>query len=212
MVRNPVGNISEEQLQDDLAKYRKRAVELGAWDARVIHTETVVVDDRVRAKCMFPRCSSYGTNVNCPPYVMSLDEMRRVLRNFRYGILAGIKIPADKLTGEAYQNKLDAPYRQTINEVIAKIEAEAFYDGYYLALGFGSGTCKALFCPDTDCQALIPGQPCPHRLKARAPMEAVGIDCFNIASRIGWDIYSIGSQTSPEDVPYGIRMGLVLIA
>ncbi len=213
MVRNPVGNISEEQLQEDLAKYRQRAVELGAWDAKIVHTETVVVDDRVRAKCMYPRCSSYGTNVNCPPYAMSLDQVRRVLRNFRYGILAGIKIPSGKIAGEeAYKNNLDAPYRRTINEVIAQVEAEAFYDGYYLALGFGSGTCKALFCPETDCKAIITGESCPHRLKARASMEAVGIDCFNIASRVGWDIYSIGCQTSPEDVPYGIRMGLVLIA
>jgi predicted metal-binding protein len=213
MVRNPVGSISEEQLQDDLAKYRRQAIELGAWDAKVIHTEMVVVDDRVRAKCTYPRCPSYGTNVNCPPYAMSLEEVRKVLRNFRYGILAGIKIPADKIAGhEASTKHLDIPYKKIINEVVSKIEAQAFYDGYYLALAFGSGNCKNLFCPDTDCKALIPGQSCVHHLKARAPMEAVGIDCFNIASRVGWDIYSIGSQTTPEDVPYGIRMGLVLIA
>lgn len=213
MVPNPVGNISEEQLQEDLAKYREQAVKLGATDAKIIHTETVVVDERVLAKCTYPRCSSYGTNVNCPPYAMSLDQVRRLIKNFRYGILAHIKIPADKIAGqEAYEKDLAAPYQRKINEVIAEIEARAFYDGYYLAVGFGSGTCKAIFCPDIECKAMTPGQSCPHRLKARASMEAVGIDYLNLASRVGWDIYPIGARTRPEDVPHGLRMGLVLVA
>ena len=55
-------------------------------------------------------------------------------------------------------------------------------------------------------------QSCPHRLKARSSMEAVGIDCFSMASRVGWDIFAIGQETSPEDIPYGLRLGMVLIA
>lgn len=208
-----IKNVSAGKLQNDLEKYRRHAIELGATDAKVVTADTVVIDERVRAKCTYPRCSSYGTNVNCPPYAMSLEQVRLVIGNFRYGILARIDIPSAKIAGtEAYRKNLAAPYQRTINEVIAKIEAQAFYDGYYLALGFGSGTCKSMFCPDTDCKALITGQSCPHRLKARASMEAVGIDCFNLATRVGWDIYPIGSQTSPEEIPYGLRMGLVLIA
>jgi len=213
MTRNPVGSVSNEQLQKNLDKYRQRAVEMGATDAKVITTDIVVIDERVRAKCTYPRCSSYGTNVNCPPYAMSLDQVRKVVSNFRYGILAKIEIPSNKITGaEAIKKNLAAPYQKTINEIIAKIEAQAFYDGHYLALGFGSGTCKSMFCPDTDCKALITGQSCPHRLKARSSMEAVGIDCFNLATRVGWNIYPIGSHTSPEEIPYGLRMGLVFIA
>jgi len=111
----------------------------------------------------------------------------------------------------AIEKNLIAPYRQKATEIVAKIEAQAFYDGYYLALGFGSGSCKSIFCQDTDCQALVPGQSCPHHLKARASMEAVGIDCFSMATRVGWDIYPIGYETTPEEVPYGLRLGLVLI-
>ena len=213
MSRNPVGSITEEQLQKDLEKYRQQAIEMGATDALVITADTVVIDERVVAKCAYPRCSGYGTNANCPPYAMTPDQVRKVIKNYRYGILAKIEVPRYEIAGtEAIEKNLLMPHIRKINEIISKIEAQAFYDGHYLALAFGSGTCKSIFCPDVDCRALVTGQSCPHRLKARSSMEAVGIDCFSTASRVGWDVFPIGNETSPEDIPYGLRMGMVLIA
>lgn len=213
MSRNPVGSISEEQLQKDLEKYRQQAIEMGATDAQVITADTVVIDDRVLAKCMYPRCPGYGTNVNCPPYAMSPEETRKVINNYKYGILVKMEIPPQEVAGaEVLVKNLTAPYQKKVTEIIAKTEAQAFYDGYYLALGFGGGICKVIFCPDNDCQALVPGQSCLHHLKARSSMEAVGIDCFSTATKAGWDIYPIGQKTTPEEIPYGLRMGLVLIA
>ena len=98
-----------------------------------------------------------------------------------------------------------------ISEIVAKIEAQAFYDGYYLALAFNASNCKSLFCPDEDCQDLEEGKPCRHPEQSRSSMEAVGIDAFMTATRAGWDIYPIGRETSPEEIPYGLRLGLVLI-
>jgi hypothetical protein len=37
------------------------------------------------------------------------------------------------------------------------------------------------------------------------------MDAFTMATKVGWDIYPIGLSTSPEDVPYGSLLGLVLI-
>ena len=73
MVPNPVGRVSEDQLQKDLEKYRLRAIELGATDAKVINADRVIIDERVLAKCVYPKCREYGTNLNCPPYAMSPD-------------------------------------------------------------------------------------------------------------------------------------------
>ena len=213
MVRNPVGRVSEDQLQKDLEKYRLQAIELGATDAKVITTDTIIIDERVRAKCTYPKCPGYGTNANCPPYAMSLDQVRKVVNNFGYGILIKLEVPSPDTAGvEAREKNLSGPYNRKIAEIIAKIEAQAFYDSYYLAVGFGFGTCKSIFCPDTDCRALVAGQSCPHHLKARSSMEAVEMDCFSMAANVGWDIYPIGRETSPEEVPYGLRLGLVLIA
>ena len=213
MIRSTGGIVSDGQLQKDLDKYRLHAIELGATDARVITADTVVIDERVVAKCTYPKCSSYGTNANCPPYAMTPDQVRKVVNNFRYGILIKLEVPsADSAGPVAREKNLTQPYRRKFAEIIAKIEAQAFYDGYYLAVGFGGGTCKTIFCPDIDCQALVTGQSCPHRLKARSSMEAVGIDCFSTATKVGWEVYPIGQETAPEEVPYGLRLGLVLIA
>ena len=212
MARKILEKVPEEQLQEDLEKYRRRAIELGATDAKIITTDNVVIDERVLAKCTYPKCPGYGTNANCPPYAMSLDQARKVINNFRYAIFIKLDVPSEHTAGrEAIDKNLAFPYRKKISEIVAKIEAEAFYDGYHLSLAFGSGSCKMLFCPDTECRVLIPGQACPHRLKARSPMEGVGMDVYTMVTKVGWDIYPIGDATLPSEVPYGLRLGLVFI-
>jgi len=212
MVRKIVEKVSEEQLQRDLDKYRQHSIELGASDAKVITTDKVIIDERVLAKCRYPRCPVYGTNANCPPYAMSLDQLRKVLNKFRYAIFLKLEVPAGDIAGvEATNKHLVVPYQRKLSEVAAKIEAEAFYDGYHLALAFGSGNCKGLFCADVECSALVPGQACRHRLKARSAPEAIGMDVYTMAAKVGWDIYPIGSATSPSEVPYGLRLALVLV-
>ena len=212
MVRKIVEKVPKEQLQRDLVKYRQHSIELGASDAKVITTDKVIIDERVLAKCTYPRCPRYGTNANCPPYAMSLDQLRKVLNKFRYAIFLKLEVPAGDTAGVEARNKnLTVPYQRKLSEITAKIEAEAFYDGYHLALAFGSGPCKALFCADVECRALVAGQACPHRLKARSPVEAVGMDAYTMAAKVGWDIYPIGTATSPSEIPYGLRLALVLV-
>ena len=213
MVRKIVEKVADEQLQKDLEKYRQRALELGATDAKIITTDNVLIDERVLAKCTYPKCSGYGTNANCPPYAMGLDLVRKVVNNFRYAIFTKLEVPSDEIAGlEARDRNLTVPWQRKINEIISKIETEAFFDGYHLTLAFGSGPCKSILCPDTECSALVPGQPCRHPLRARTAMEGAGMDVFTMATKVGWDIYPIGEATLPSEVPYGLRLALVLIA
>ena len=212
MVRNIVESITEEQLQNDLEKYRKLSIELGATDAKIITMDKVVIDERVLAKCTYPKCTRYGTNANCPPYAMSIEQVRKVVNNFRYAIFIKLEVPPEDIAGtEARDKNLTSPYVRKLAEITAKIEVAAFYDGYHLALAFGNGSCKQLFCPDIECSALVPGQACRYSLKARSSMEGVGMDCFTMAAKVGWKIYPIGPATSPSEVPYGLRLSLVLI-
>ena len=99
MVRKIVEKVSDEVLQQDLEKYRQRALELGATDAKLITIDMVVIDERVRAKCSIPLCASYGRSVNCPPYTMELEQMRKVVNEFRYAIFSKLEVPVEKITG-----------------------------------------------------------------------------------------------------------------
>ncbi len=42
-------------------------------------------------------------------------------------------------------------------------------------------------------------------------MEAVGMDAFMMATKVGWDVYPIGVSISPTEIPHGTMLGLVLI-
>ena len=212
MVRKVVERVPDEQLQQDLEKYRQRAIELGATDAKIITTDMVLVDERARGKCYFPICGNYGTNANCPPYSMDVDKVRKIVDNFQYAIFIRLEVPSEELAGPDIKTKRLHTRSQIKNyEIVSKIESEAFYDGYHLAMGFAGGPCKAAFCPNEECSALVPGQRCRHGYRARASMEGIGMDAFGMAAKVGWDVYPIGPTVSPSEVPCGNRLGLILI-
>ena len=212
MVRKIVERVPSEQLEKDLEKYRRQALELGVTDAKIIPSESVIIDERVRAKCMFPRCSRYGTNAHCPPHAMDVEQTKKLIKKYRFGIFTRLEVPPEFMAGaEAKEKKPYLPANKKTYEIISRIEAEAFYDGYYLAVAFGPGSCKGIFCEDVECQALSAGMPCRVPLKARASMEGMGMDVYAMATKAGWDIYPIGAATSPCEVPFGAAYGLVLI-
>ena len=42
-------------------------------------------------------------------------------------------------------------------------------------------------------------------------MEAVGMDVYKTVTKAGWYIYPVGDNTSLNDIPIGLRVGIVLI-
>lgn len=205
-------HIPHERLLEDLEGLRQKAIELGATDAKVITADQVLIDERVRMKCIYPKCAAYGTNANCPPYTPDLDTVRRVVSRYHCGILYTIQVPSEAYAGAvAAKEKLYIPPVRELNSIASEIEALAFYQGYYLALAFSSGPCKLVFCPGMECSALTPGKGCRAGLRARGSMEGSGMDAYGMATRAGWDIYPCGYRTRPEEIPYGRALGLVLV-
>ena len=62
-----VSQVSDTALRADLERYQEMALKLGASDAVIIPTEWISVDERVRLKCLVPRCLRAGETPNCPP-------------------------------------------------------------------------------------------------------------------------------------------------
>lgn len=210
-VRKIVERIPNEVVQQDLEKFRQKAIALGADDAKIITADMVVIDERVRAKCRYPRCEHYGASANCPPYTMELEQTRKLVNSFHYAIFFRLKMPTELAAGKqtVAQLKQRRRFTQKRYEIVAKIESDAFYDGYYLAVGFGGGCCKRFYCPDDDCRALQPGQSCRFPQISRSSMEGVGMDVYLMATKVGWDIYPMGMR--PSDAPYSTLTGIVFI-
>ena len=143
---------------------------------------------------------------------MGLDLARKIVQSFEYAVFSRLEVPSTQVAGyEARDKKWDRPSQIKNREIVSKIESEAFFDGYYLAMGFADGPCKKAFCPDKECTALIAGQSCRHFLRSRPAMEGVGMDVFAMATKVGWDVYPVAASLTPDLVPFGSKFGLILI-
>jgi len=214
---------TDQEIMDDLEKYRKSAIELGAVDALIIPSEKVPVDDRVRIKCIIPKCPSYGRCAHCPPHSLEPQQIRELVRSYRYGLLAKIEIEPSILLGENFSGvdekgrpiptkrlmELLKLYRN-LADIVTEIESQAFYDGHYLATAFSAGSCNANYCNGMEC-VVLKGQACRFALRARPSLGGSSIDAYKMAAEAGWEIYPIGMDCNPEFIPYGTVMGLVMV-
>jgi predicted metal-binding protein len=203
---------SEIQLRSDAENYRKRALELGAVDAKVIPASYVVVDERVRLKCAVPRCYLYGECVNCPPYTPPPGQMRKMLKKYKCAVLFKTDVaPVSDFVDDEKWHIGHMAHQRKIHDIASTIEGLAFNDGYYLAAGFAAGGCKTTLCSGQVCQFLDSGR-CRFPLKARPSMEGVGIDVFDLVTKVGWDVYPIAvREVDPESVGCAISVGIVFI-
>ena len=55
------------RLLQDLERYRQKALDLGATQAKIVKAADIPVDERITLKCQIPRCFGYGVSAHCPP-------------------------------------------------------------------------------------------------------------------------------------------------
>jgi predicted metal-binding protein len=205
--------LDEDIVKADLERYRQLALESGASGAVIIPAGDVVVDERVRLKCLVPRCLRAGETPNCPPNAPDLDLIREALGRFSWAILFKCSVepvedyaPGSGKTKEEKRRVLS--FHRKSSDVVYALERHAYKDGYHLAMGFGGGSCKDYLCQGMLCQFLDSGR-CrfPHR--ARPAMEAMGIDVVDLINKAGWEAYALVDDLS--QVPCAITVGIVFV-
>jgi predicted metal-binding protein len=201
----------DKKIKDDLEKYRKLAIDMGATDAVIVRAEDIPIDERVVIKCEIPRCFGYGMGANCPPNTLTAQETRQCVAKYKYAVFFKKEIAPEIVVRDKTTIKKRVDAYQQVFEIVNQLESKAFYDGYYLALGFAAGSCRHTYCGlEKECLALK-GDKCRYSLKSRPSMEAVGIDVYKLATKVGWDIYPIGCDAKPGDIPKGNLAGIVLV-
>ncbi len=211
MIKKIEADMNAPRLEEDLERYVKKAVELGADRAKVVAVEDIPVDERVILKCRIPRCFGYGAGAHCPPNTLPPAELRELLKKYSRAVLFTKDVPPEIIVRRKDTIKERVEVYQLVYKIVSEIESMAFYDGHYLAFGFGAGSCRHTFCgQQKDCQAMQ-GDRCRFSLIARPSMEAVGIDVYRMVTLAGWEIYPIGSGAKPENVPKGTLAGIVIV-
>ncbi len=204
---------SEKKLRADLERYCRLAHESGASEVVIIPANSVTIDERVRLKCVAPRCLRAGETPNCPPHVPELDLVRRALSRFSWALLIKCNVEsieeyAPKKTGTKATQRRTLSFHQKSARVVSELERQAYKDGYYLAVGFGGGSCKDYLCNGLVCQFLDSGR-CRFPQRARPSMEAMGIDVIDLINRAGWESYALLDDLSL--IPCAISVGIVFI-
>lgn len=161
-----------------LAHYVARARALGAAEAKVIDTASVTTAEWVRMKCRYG-CGGYNTTLCCPPLSPTPEETRRMLAGYQAGILIRCSV------------------QDTVKEIVAGLEREAFLDGHYKAFALGAGPCN--LCP--ECSRTR----CRHPRQARPAMEACGIDVYATAHANGMPVAVATDRTSEQNY-YGLLL------
>lgn len=198
----------DENLTGEMIEYLgQQALELGAARAVAIPAWQVVVDDRVRFKCLVPLCSNYGVNLMCPPNIISVEEFRAVLANYKFALLiqveAAAERPPEDLTSrdnlaDAWQASRENPEGQTspargylrelktsqekVYDILAQLESECIARGFPLAAGLAAGGCH--LC--SECAG--PGSSCRHPFRARPAAEGLGVNVVATAGLAGIDL------------------------
>ena len=148
---------------------RKRALELGAKEAKIISISTVKTGAWVFYKCKFG-CSGFAERLTCPPYSPSPKQTREILASYKKGLLLHTNS----------KSKVD------ISKIAVALEKEAFFRGYYKAFAMGAGPCR--FCNACNTQ-----KACRRPDGARPSMEACGIDVFRTVRNNGFCLKTLDS-------------------
>ncbi|RJP17983.1 MAG: DUF2284 domain-containing protein [Candidatus Abyssobacteria bacterium SURF_5] len=153
-----------------LERYRERALELGALDAKAILTKTVVTAPWVRMRCQYG-CAGYGRRLSCPPFSPTPEQTRQIVDSYKWAIL---------MKGPLWQ----------VNPIMLALEREIFLDGNYKAWSLGEGPCHKC-----DACALKAGCRFPQQL--RPSMEASGIDVFQTVANNGYKLEVVKDYDCP---------------
>jgi predicted metal-binding protein len=215
-----LGAQHHKEPDQDLICLRDKALELGASAAEVIPASYVLVQERVWMKCLVPRCPRAGQSPYCPPNSPKPDFMRKVFSQYQKALVFKRDIwPIEDYIASSVSRhtEIESHYKGKYSfhrktwEIVGRLESYAQSRGYYLSMGFSAGDCKNSLCANLPC-AVMQNEDCRHPLWARPSMEAVGIDVFDLAKKLGWEIYMI-RRVEPDlsAIPCAISVGIVFL-
>ena len=162
-------------MEKTVERLQREAIQLGATKAKVIPSSSVVIDERVRLKCLIPLCDKYNQNLMCPPNLPSVEEFRKSLKKYSKAMYVQLAFEKQGKVSKAEIRR----YGLRLHKIIHELERKALSLGYPLAAGLIGGSCKL-------CRKCVgPAGLCKHSLMARPSMEGMGIDVIQTAKKIG---------------------------
>ncbi|MFC1904513.1 DUF2284 domain-containing protein [Chloroflexota bacterium] len=159
-------------------KILERAGQMGFTESLAFDTRLLVPQKRIRGFCEENKCGDYNNNYMCPPYVGSLDEIKGQLEEFHWGILLRYSRSMEIKKG----NREITESKVTFLNKILQLEEFVRGEGIEHMWGICGGSCG--LCE--PCHARL-NVPCLYPDKARASLEALGIEVLDLLDELGLD-------------------------
>lgn len=181
------------------------ALKMGFLEAKVVPVANVVVEDRVRLRCMVG-CPQYGKGLKCPPYTPGIDEFRKMLNDYSFAMV--VKLKSREISEEVLarydpvkdgkarlwnrdqnsdnstlnlKSDFEKHYKNSLMDLL-ELERAAFKRGYIFATVFFAGRC--LLCEECN----VENGSCLKPAMARPSAEAMGINMLKTAENAGMNL------------------------
>jgi predicted metal-binding protein len=189
---------------------RKRAVEFGAAEAKIIPVEKIVIEDRVIFKCKLG-CEKYGKTLACPPYAPTPEEFRKIVNEYHYAMFMKFKTQVEgdseliEYLSKTNDPSIPAEMKEKVKkfwsgwkdemkkllDIVLELEKTAAKEGYLLAVGLVSGACQ--LCEKCNVEKGV----CIHPNMKRYSEEGVGVNVKATAEKVGFK-FTLPFDKNPE--------------
>lgn len=201
-----------DTVEDRLEEIVAVALANGMDRAKVISPEMIVVEKRAQAKCLIPRCTSYGRSLTCPPNMPATAEVKEIVGEYRYAVMMQVDGSEERDgTSELLRRDHNWCYESVykLHEALHNCECRAFSLGFYLALGMGGGDCRwcellgggieqygdnVLLHANAGGCAGAHGGNCMREYRARPALEAMSVNVLATAANAGLPFYFSGAN------------------
>jgi predicted metal-binding protein len=198
----------EEKLEEIVSV----ALANGMDRAKVISPEVIVVERRAQARCLIPRCTSYGKSLTCPPNTPPPEEVKAIIGEYRSAVMMQVDgSEAKDGTSELLRRDYNWCYQSVykLHEALHNCECRAFDLGYYLTIGMGAGDCRwceilgggierygddVLLHANAGGCAGAKGGNCREEYRARPALEAMSVNVLATAANAGLPFYFSGKD------------------
>lgn len=141
--------------------------------AYLLDAGDIPVENRVALKCAYG-CKGYGCRLSCPPYIMSIDDFKKVIKEYSSALLLVDEHDTSQISDIT---KAWEEIRKNSFHKMLDLEHQAFREGFTLAHLLRPGSCNE--CDVCNLEKCIKPE-----MRRFAP-EAVGINLQKAMEKAG---------------------------
>ena len=129
-----------------------------------VKRKDLIFDNKAVEQCK--SCKRYGKKATCPPYAVSIKDLK-----YKYGLMCYKKFKIDDIKN---WKKLSIESSLMLHNLLIDKRNQLFLEGHYFAVAFGAGSCK--LC--VKCSF-----PCRFPERSITPVEAIGLNIVKLMKK-----------------------------